>query len=479
MTAVRVRERGGDAGRGPRRVPFPARWRAGLLVACVASLGAAPPPGSKTADEAFTPPVALLKPMPVTPTATAGTGLTPLVRLKLSIDASGRVTAVEVLEIDPPSAYDNHFREEAVRAMSRWRFEPARRDGRPVPTDLTWAIRFTALESRPESADSESEFSLSLISSAGPDEARDLWRRDILMLPRAQRERLLADLVATAEQQITPAERREASNDGWVVVTDLSGDGVEKTLLQNLAATFSFAYEILSPAIPDQPAQGKMRAYVFRSKAQYQALVSSARAFEWTGGFYHPAGFLAFHSEVPAVEFLLSILIHESTHALLDRHIARPGVLLPRWLDEGFAEYMGNSDIEGGKLVPGRHRKAYTARRMVPGIEGATVRTESMAKAEARVAKRAVRERSAPELAQLFAVDSKTFYGEDRDLFYSQSWLAVHFLRHGRPGWAADQFPRFFLYAAEGYPAGEAFRRVYGLEPTVLDEEFRAYVKKF
>ena len=257
MTVDRLRERGGGPVPGPRRVSPSARWCAWLLFAFVSSLGAAPSPVSRAAEGSFTPPVALLKPMPVTPLATAGTGLTPLVRLKVSIDARGRVTAVEVLEIDPPSAYDNHFREEAVRSMSRWRFEPARRDGSPVPADLTWAIRFTALESQPESAVSGSEFSGSLISSAGPEEARDLWRRGILMLPRAQRERLLADLVGVAEQQIAPAERREASNEGWVLVTDLSGEGVERTLLKNLAATFSFAYEILSPAIPDQPARGK------------------------------------------------------------------------------------------------------------------------------------------------------------------------------------------------------------------------------
>lgn len=454
-----------------------------MPVAALAALAAArpdatrPPPAAR--EEAFTPPVALFKPMPATPTATAGTGLAPLVRLKVSIDERGRVTAVEVLEIDPASAYDPHFRDEAVSAMSRWRFEPARRGDRAVPADLTWSIRFVALDARPANAAFGSEYQLSLTSSAGQEERLDLWRREILMLPTVQRERLLAELVTTAEREIDPAQRREAANDGWVVVTDMSGEGADKTLLQNLAATFGFAYGMLSPAIPDQPARGRMRAYVFRSEAQYKALVAQSQGFEWSGGFYHPAGFLAFHAQVPAVEYLLSILIHEATHALVDRHVVRPGVLLPRWLDEGFADYMGNSDIEGGKLVPGRHRKAYTARRMIPGIEGITVRTESMAKAEARAAKRALREGAAPGLAQLLAVDAKTFYGDDRELYYSQSWLAVHFLIHGRPGWAGDQFPRFFLYAAEGYPADEAFRRVYGLDPLALDGEYRAYVRKF
>jgi hypothetical protein len=52
-------------------------------------------------------------------------------------------------------------------------------------------------------------------------------------------------------------------------------------------------------------------------------------------------------------------------------------------------------------------------------------------------------------------------------------------LRHGRPEWTDSAFPRFLLYAAEGYPAGQALRAAYGVDARDLETAYQRYVKSF
>ena len=59
-------------------------------------------------------------------------------RLRLSIDDGGRVTAVE-----PVGTADRAFLDSARRHLIRaWRFAPASEDGRPVPTSKVITLRF-------------------------------------------------------------------------------------------------------------------------------------------------------------------------------------------------------------------------------------------------------------------------------------------------------------------------------------------------
>ena len=73
----------------------------------------------------------------------------------------------------------------------------------------------------------------------------------------------------------------------------------------------------------------------------------------------------------------------------------------------------------------------------------------------------------------------ETFYGTKVDLYYTQGWLAVHFLRHGRPEWVDGAFPKFLLYVAEGYPADQALSTAYGVSAHDLEASYQKYVKSF
>ncbi len=66
------------------------------------------------------------------------------VELELVVDAHGEVVSATALSGDAP------FREAAVAAAEQWRFEAARRGGRPVAARIRYAVRFVPPEPEPE-----------------------------------------------------------------------------------------------------------------------------------------------------------------------------------------------------------------------------------------------------------------------------------------------------------------------------------------
>jgi hypothetical protein len=177
---------------------------------------------------------------------------------------------------------------------------------------------------------------------------------------------------------------------------------------------------------------------------------------------------------MPSNEALLSIMLHETTHAYVDRFIARPGVHMPRWLGEGFAEYVGNSRIKKGELIPGKMVRSERYQTDVGAFFGTSSRRMNV-----DAVKKAMRKGSAPTLMELVSADRGTFYSDEmRSLSYPMAWLLVHFLRHGGDDWAETRFSSLMLYVAEGYPANEVLNQVYG-DSDALEREFREYVLSF
>ena len=71
-------------------------------------------------------------------------GLAADVILRLTIDAQGKVTAAEV---DKPAGHG--FDEAAVRAALKFKFRPATRDGKPMPSRILYKYSFTITETQP------------------------------------------------------------------------------------------------------------------------------------------------------------------------------------------------------------------------------------------------------------------------------------------------------------------------------------------
>jgi hypothetical protein len=149
--------------------------------------------------------------------------------------------------------------------------------------------------------------------------------------------------------------------------------------------------------------------------------------------------------------------------------VSRP-TTFPRWLDEGFSE--AGTRISKG-LVPGKTRKTELYR--TPWV---TLRGRAQVRYGVDEVRKAMKAGTALSVDEIVGASIDEFYGEKRDLYYPMSWLLVHFLRHGRPGWADGAFPQLMLYVAEGYPPREALRATYG-DPAELEASFRTYVLKF
>src|SRR6185503_2573433 len=85
-------------------------------------------------------PLAIHAPPLQIPEQTAGSGLAPEAAVKISIDARGAVTKVDVVSITPASEYDELFREALAGTIADWRFAPATENGKPVPSTLDWRV---------------------------------------------------------------------------------------------------------------------------------------------------------------------------------------------------------------------------------------------------------------------------------------------------------------------------------------------------
>ena len=417
-----------------------------------------------------TPPVALFTPPPVAPKELAGSGAATAVTVDVTIDVAGKVSRIDVRSVEPKGAHDALVAEVIREALSGWRYAPAVKDGAPVEARLTWTVEFPEfdVDEQPENTTDR------LWQSIEPGElAADEHRRFVLSLPLAERTRLLAEKAEIAHKCLAADSTKRFDSPRFIVFTDSPSAEISEVLARNLEAAFNILQDLIGERLPPQPEPNRVVTFMYRNEGEFNDLKERVTGLEWTAGFYSPLGMLAFHQEMPSTESLLSIMLHEATHAYLDRYVARPGVLLPRWLDEGLAEYVGNSEIKKGKLVAGKTRRAESYQ----GPRG-KVRAVSMPRLSVDEVRKAVREKRALSLEQIVGGDRELFYGPERGLYYAQSWLLIHFLRHGNASWTDERFADLLLYTAEGYPAAQALRELYG-EPASLEAAYGEYIRGF
>lgn len=230
-------------------------------------------------------------------------------------------------------------------------------------------------------------------------------------------------------------------------------------------------------AIPEEAAPDRILTFVFARHASFGAFATEDPRSPGSGGggFYDPAGLLAFHLEVRGgAEALDRVVRVEATHAYLHAHVTRPGVTLPPWLEEGLAEYVATSDVENGRIIP-----RASPRRRATGRASHARSLGEPPRADAAQVASAVRSGNAIPLDRLLDARPEELLGEPARLFPAQSWLWVHFLRHGKPEWQDGAFPSLVLYMAEGYPPADVFPAVYGSSAAGLAAGFREYAKRF
>ncbi len=98
-----------------------------------------------------------------------------------------------------------------------------------------------------------------------------------------------------------------------------------------------FCFRVITEELGPETNTGllaKSHIYIFEKPDDWKAFQASAHLEPWTGGI-HSRGSL-FIVRDPAYKFADNSLGHEIAHLVLFRRYQHP---LPRWLDEGFAEY--------------------------------------------------------------------------------------------------------------------------------------------
>ncbi len=143
------------------------------------------------------------------------------------------------------------------------------------------------------------------------------------------------------------------------------------------------------------------------------------------------------------------LLFHEYTHLLLNQNAE----FIPLWLDEGLAEYYGNSEIHEKEVWLGRPNEAHVLR---------------------------LRESKLLPLEVLFAVNhASPYYNEENkgSIFYAESWALTHFLMIRSFRQNTNQLGEFLTLLAQNVETNTAATRAFG-DLAQLQKELEGYVRQ-
>ena len=421
--------------------------------------------------EGYLPPVILHAPRPLTPMETAGTGLAPVVAVRLTVSERGSVSELEIRAIEPASEYDEMFEAEVRRTVGSWYFAPALQDDEPVAAEFEWSLEFRPAEANSWSPSDVMPRRTSLVRDEDPQHAR---LAKIFTLPVERQRAHLESLSKTAEKYLDSSQRQSLKEGSVIVVTDHPDPEAAQAILNTIHAATGTTLEIFGDGIPLQRPQLPLLVYVFRSKAKYGEFIRAVDGILESAGFFCPPGLIAFHAEQPTRQHLMTVMVHEAVHAAMYRWVVRPGHVPPRWISEGLADYLGNSSVKKGRIQPGENSGTQVFR-----AQAYLWRGKSIAQMDLQNVRRRIRKGEALSVEGIVSADRETFYGENMGLYYAQSWVLIHFLRHGEEDWSAGAFPQFLLYVGEGYRADVALQTAYGLDASSLEAPYREYARRF
>jgi len=249
------------------------------------------------------------------------------------------------------------------------------------------------------------------------------------MIPRAV---LLFALAATA-----PAEQwLRMSSPNFELFTD-TRDRDGRTALENLEQV-RHVFHLTSGIVSPLP----VRVYLFRSEAGYRPF----RPSDNTSGFYQGGpqrNYIVLQSVGAGTR---RVLFHEYAHLALN-HASAP---LPRWLEEGTAEFYSTLEADAESLRMGLP---------VPSHLATLARHRWL------------------DAATLLSVRKDSAHYNDRAqaiVFYAQSWALVHMLRL-RPG-SQERFGRLAALLDQGAAQPEAFREAFGQSLQKTLEDLERYV---
>ena len=144
-----------------------------------------------------------------------------------------------------------------------------------------------------------------------------------------------------------------------------------------------------------------------------------------------------------------NVVYHEYVHTLLHSNFR----WLPTWLDEGLAEFYGNTRFEP--------KKSY--------VGAPSTRVNQL------------KNRTLIPLETLLVVNPWTYFHGDElqiDTFYGESWALVHYFVFGADMELGKKLSRFYAQLQAGDQQVKAFREVFG-DPKNVEDGLRKYVQAF
>ena len=182
----------------------------------------------------------------------------------------------------------------------------------------------------------------------------------------------------------------------------------------------------------------KSHVYVFKDEREWKQFRLETTLPDWSASFAN-GDELFLHVGGAGEGFDSHLLAHEATHAVVAR--LYPGQRWPKWLSEGFAEYMGSASEAA--------RKSLWTKGLQQQFDGATL-----------------------PLAQLVATKDYPTDREDVRNFYQSSEKLIRLLMNDFP---KERFPRFVEAILGGAPFEKAILQVYGDQV----KDFPAFNKRY
>ncbi len=143
------------------------------------------------------------------------------------------------------------------------------------------------------------------------------------------------------------------------------------------------------------------------------------------------------------------VVYHEYIHKLLHLNFTR----LPTWLDEGLAEFYGNTELRKDQILVG-----------APSPRVSVLRGRTMF-----------------PLSIVLSVDPSSSYYHDptkADMFYAESWGLTHFLMFGDGMDHGQKLNKYLVRLQQGADQDKAFQEVFGDQKEV-EKRFFLYVNRY
>lgn len=257
-------------------------------------------------------------------------------------------------------------------------------------------------------------------------------------------------LLATAATAFAEKPWTEVRSPHFRVLTNGSDSDARK-----VAREFEQMRYVFAALVPSFQLESGAPLTIFAARDEYTAreLEPMMRHMKsgQLGGIFHDGWekkFVMVRLDIPVELTTNQVVYHEYAHSILHLNAH----WLPKWLDEGMAEFYGNTRFEPDKIYVGAPSpRVYALNRTpIPVEDLMTPR----------------------KLQQIFQDPEKT------DVFYAESWALVHYLAFGPNMGLGAKLNQFFTLIQNGTPQKQAFQQVFGSFASV-DKGLDQYMRRF